>query len=193
MVELINNNVGWIEVICGPMFAGKSEELIRRVKRLEYAKKNVVAFKPKIDNRYSEDEIVSHSKQHVKSFTISSSDEIMKYIKPDTYAVVIDEVQFLDEGIISIIDQLADSGKRVIVAGLDTDFRGEPFSIMPIILAKAEYVMKLTAICVKCGAPATRTQRIIDGVPASYQDPIVVVGASESYEPRCRHCHEVRK
>lgn len=186
-----NMRLGWIEVICGPMFAGKSEELIRRVKRLQYAKKNVVCFKPQIDNRYSESEIVSHSKFKTKSINISSSEDILKHVDKDTYAVVIDEVQFLDSGVIDVVTKLANEGKRVICAGLDNDFRGEPFSIMPMLLAKAEFVSKLTAICVKCGAPATRTQRIVNGIPAFYEDPITLVGAAEAYEPRCRHCHDV--
>lgn len=186
-----NMRLGWIEVICGPMFAGKSEELIRRVKRLQYAKKNVVCFKPQIDNRYSESEIVSHSKFKTKSINISNSKDILKHVDKDTYAVVIDEVQFLDSGVIDVVTKLADEGKRVICAGLDNDFRGEPFSIMPMLLAKAEFVSKLTAICVKCGAPATRTQRIVNGIPAFYEDPITLVGAAEAYEPRCRHCHDV--
>lgn len=184
-------NKGSIEVICGPMFAGKSEEIIRRVRRLEYAKKKVVCFKPKIDDRYSEDEICSHNKTKKKSYVISTSNDIRKYITDDVYAVVIDEVQFLDEGVISLCEELADGGKRVIVGGLDMDFRGEPFSIMPELLSRAEYVTKLTAICVKCGEDATRTQRIVNGIPAFYEDPIVIVGASESYEPRCRKCHDV--
>jgi len=186
-------NSGWIEVITGPMFAGKSEELIRRVKRLEYAKKKTLVFKPKIDNRFSENEVVSHSQSKTKSFNISKSTDILKYVKSDTYAVVVDEVQFMDEDIVDVSELLANRGIRVILAGLDNDFRGEPFPIMAKLLAKAEFISKLTAICVKCGAPATRTQRIVNGIPASYFDPIVVVGASEAYEPRCRHCHEVKK
>ena len=186
-------NSGWIEVITGPMFAGKSEELIRRVKRLEYAKKKTLVFKPKIDNRFSESEVVSHSQLKTKSFNINKSTDILKYVKSDTYAVVVDEVQFMDEDIVDVSELLANRGIRVILAGLDNDFRGEPFPIMAKLLAKAEFITKLTAICVKCGAPATRTQRIVNGIPASYFDPIVVVGASEAYEPRCRHCHEVKK
>lgn len=182
---------GWIEVICGPMFAGKSEEVIRRVKRLEYAKKNALVFKPKIDNRYSDSEIVSHSKLKTKSINIVKARDVLEYVDDKTDAVVIDEVQFLDDEIIQVIDELANRGIRVIVAGLDLDFKGEPFSNMPKILAMAEDITKLTAICVKCGAPATRTQRIVNGKPAKKSDPIVIVGASECYEPRCRHCHEV--
>ena len=187
-----NSKLGWIEVICGPMFAGKSEELIRRIKRIEYAKKKVVVFKPLIDNRYSENEVVSHNKRKTKCYNLSNSSDAYKYITEDTYAVAFDEVQFMDEGILNVCEELANKGIRVICAGLDNDFRGEPFSIMPQLLCKAEYVTKLTAICNVCGSNATRTQRIVNGVPASYDDPIIIVGASEAYEPRCRHCHEVR-
>ncbi len=184
---------GWIEVITGPMFAGKSEELIRRIKRLEYAHKKTLVFKPKIDNRYSENEIVSHSKIKTRSINIETAQDILKYVDRDTEAVVIDEVQFLDHEIVHVAEDLADRGIRVIVAGLDRDFRGEPFQNIPELLALAEDVTKLTAICMRCGAPATRTQRLVNGEPASYDDPIIIVGASESYEPRCRHCHEVKK
>ena len=187
-----NSRLGWIEVICGPMFAGKSEELIRRIKRLEYAKKKIIVFKPLIDNRYSEDEVVSHNKRKTKCYNLASSKDVYKYITDDTYAVAFDEVQFMDEGIIKVCQDLADRGIRVICAGLDNDFKGEPFSIMPQLLCMAEYVTKLTAICNVCGCNATRTQRIVNGIPASYDDPIIIVGASEAYEPRCRHCHEVR-
>ena len=184
---------GWIEVITGPMFAGKSEALIRRIKRLEYAHKKTLVFKPKIDNRYSENEIVSHSKIKTRSINIETAQDILKYVDRDTEAVVIDEVQFLDHEIVHVAEDLADRGIRVIVAGLDRDFRGEPFQNIPELLALAEDVTKLTAICMRCGAPATRTQRLVNGEPASYDDPIIIVGASESYEPRCRHCHEVKK
>lgn len=188
----MSENKGTIEVICGPMFAGKSEELIRRIKRLQYAKKNVIVFKPKIDNRYSEDEICSHAMRKAKSVNIEKASDILKYVKEDTNAIVVDEVQFLDEEIISIANKLADNGVRVILGGLDMDFRGEPFELMGKLLCIAEEVTKLTAICVQCGDPATRTQRIIKGEPASYNDPIILVGATESYEPRCRHCHVVK-
>lgn len=184
---------GWIEIICGPMFAGKSEELIRRVKRLEYAKKKTLVFKPEIDNRYSDGEIVSHSKLKTKSRNIASSSEILDYYRDDVEAVVIDEVQFLDEGIIRVCNRLADLGVRVIVAGLDRDFRGIPFKNVPELMALADDVTKLTAICVHCGAPATMTQRMVDGVPAREDEPLIVVGATEHYEPRCRHCHELLK
>ena len=186
-----NSRLGWVEVICGPMFAGKSEELIRRIKRIEYAKKKIIVFKPLIDNRYSEDEVVSHNKRRTKCYNLKHSSEVEKYITSDLYAVAFDEVQFMDEGILKVIDDLANIGLRVICAGLDNDFRGEPFSIMPQLLCMAEYVTKLTAICTVCGANATRTQRVVNGEPAYYEDPIIIIGASESYEPRCRHCHKV--
>ena len=182
---------GWIEVICGSMFAGKTEELIRRINRIHYAKKTVIVFKPKMDNRYDEKAVVSHSNKRVDSIPISSSSEVLEHIKELPYAVAFDEAQFFDHGLINIIERLANSGVRVIVAGLDMDFRAEPFGIMPEILARAEYVTKLQAICQVCGAPATRTQRIINGHPADYDDPIILVSASEKYEARCRHCHQV--
>lgn len=186
---------GWLEVIAGSMYAGKTEELLRRIRRIEYAKKQIIVFKPTIDNRYSDDEIVSHNKRKVKSVNVSSSKDIIKYLSnvPTPYAIAIDEVQFLDKGIIEVCEMYADKGVRVIVAGLDKDFRGEPFGVMPDLLARAECVTKLTAICQVCGAPATRTQRIIDGRPANYEDPVILVGAKEQYEARCRHCHIVPK
>jgi thymidine kinase len=189
-MEIINRP-GWIEVICGPMFAGKSEELIRRIKRLEYAKRKVMVFKPIIDNRYSADEVVSHSNLKANSVAIRQAKDIMDLVDPTTFAIAVDEVQFLDKEILSIAQKLALRGIRVILAGLDTDFRGEPFPITGALMTIAEDVLKLTAICVVCGAPATKTQRIINGIPASVNEPIIKVGASESYEPRCRHCHQV--
>lgn len=185
------NRPGWIEIVTGPMFAGKSEELIRRIKRLEYAKKKVLVFRPRIDNRYSLDEVVSHSNNRRKSIVIDAAKDIIPYISEDTYAVVIDEIQFLDHELISLSEHLANIGIRVILGGLDSDFRGEPFAVTAEMMARAEFVTKLTAICVRCGSPATKTQRIVNGKPAHYLDPIVVVGAAEAYEPRCRHCHEV--
>lgn len=183
---------GWIEVIAGSMFAGKTEELLRRVKRMEYAKKDVIVFKPKIDDRYSKDEVVSHNNRRIKSINISKASDIYQYLSdPLPYAIAIDEVQFLDNEVIDVCEKYADKGVRVIVAGLDKDFRGEPFGVMPLLLARAEYVTKLEAICQVCGAPATRTQRLINGKPASIDDPIILVGAKEQYEARCRHCHVV--
>ena len=187
----IKQREGWIEVITGPMFAGKTEELIRRVKRLEYAKQNIIVFKPLIDNRFADNEVVSHNNNRTRSINITKARDIMKYVDDYTEVVVIDEIQFLDEDAVEICEYLANHGIRVIVSGLDRDFRGEPFSFMPRLLSLAEEVTKLSAICVKCHTPATRTQRIINGKPAHYNDPIILVGAQDSYEARCRHCHEV--
>lgn len=184
---------GSIEVITGPMFAGKSEELIRRINRLKYAKKKFVVFKPAIDNRYSETEVVSHQKRKTASIPIVKASEILKYVTHDLQAVCIDEVQFFDDDIINICDLLANRGIRVIVAGLDCDFKGDPFIITAKLLAKAEFVTKLTAICSVCGKEATMTQRLVNGEPAKASDPVVMVGASESYEPRCRKCHRVNR
>lgn len=182
---------GWIEVISGCMFAGKTEELIRRINVLSYAKKNIIVFKPKIDNRYSDSEIVSHSGAKVPCLVVDKAQDILKKIEADTEVVAIDEVQFFDKDIVEVCEYLADKGIRVMVAGLDKDFRGESFGVMPELLTRAEFVTKLTAVCAKCGAPATRTQRLVNGKPAGFEDPIVMVGADESYEPRCRHCHQV--
>ena len=182
---------GWIEVISGCMFAGKTEELIRRINVLSYAKKNIIVFKPKIDNRYSDSEIVSHSGAKVPCLVVEKAQDILKKIEADTKVVAIDEVQFFDKDIVEVCEYLADKGIRVMVAGLDKDFRGESFGVMPELLTRAEFVTKLTAVCAKCGAPATRTQRLVNGKPAGFEDPIVMVGADESYEPRCRHCHQV--
>lgn len=183
---------GWLEVISGNMYAGKTEELLRRVRRIEYAKKSIIVFKPKIDNRYSVDEVVSHNNLRTKSIPIKDAKEMLEHLPEELpYAIAIDEIQFFGNDMINAIENLADKGVRIIVAGLDRDFRGEPFGIMPELLSKAEYVTKLFAICQVCGAPATRTQRLIDGRPASYNDPIIMVGAKEQYEARCRHCHVV--
>lgn len=182
---------GWLEVICGCMFAGKTEELIRRINRIKYAKKEVIVFKPVIDDRYDKTQVVSHSNHRVDSIPIVSSKEVLTHIEKLPYAVAFDEAQFFDKGLIDVIERLANSGVRVIVAGLDQDFRGEPFGIMPELMARAEYVTKLQGICMVCGAPATRTQRLINGRPASYDDPTILVSASEKYESRCRHCHQV--
>ena len=183
---------GWLEVISGCMFAGKTEELIRRINVLSYANKNIIVFKPRIDDRYSDTEIVSHSGAKVPCLVVDKAQDILKKVKVDTEVVAIDEVQFFDKDIVAVCEYLADKGIRVMVAGLDKDFRGEAFGVMPELLTRAEFVTKLTAVCAKCGAPATRTQRLVDGKPASFDDPIVLVGAVEHYEPRCRHCHEVK-
>lgn len=182
---------GWLEVVCGSMFSGKSEELIRRVRRAYYGRQKVQVFKPEMDNRYSEKEVVSHNGTKVYALPIKKSSMILDLLETDTQVVAIDEVQFFDTGIVDVVQELADEGIRVIVAGLDQDFRGEPFGTVPTLMAIAETVTKLQAICLSCGSPASRTQRLINGKPASYDDPIILVGASEAYEPRCRHCHEV--
>ncbi|MEN2982509.1 MAG: thymidine kinase [Thermus sp.] len=182
---------GWIEVIAGPMFSGKSEELIRRVKRALIARQRVVVFKPRLDNRYGEGHVVSHDGERVEAIPIAQAEEMEAYLKPLPQVVAVDEVQFLDRALLPLVERLAQEGVRVILAGLDLDFRGEPFGLMPELLARAEFVEKLTAICPRCGAPATRTQRLVDGKPARYTDPIILVGAQEHYEPRCRACHQV--
>ena len=182
---------GWVETISGCMFAGKTEELIRRIKVLEFAKKEIMVFKPVIDNRYSETKVVSHAGSSVESYVVKQAIEILGMVKPTTQVVAIDEAQFFDDDICDVANELASRGIRVMCAGLDTNFKGEPFGPMPKLITEAEFVTKLAAVCNKCGAPATRTQRIINGAPASYNDPIILVGASESYEARCRHCHEV--
>ena len=184
---------GWIEVVCGSMFAGKTEELIRRIKRMDYAKKEVLVFRPRIDNRYSDTELVSHSNYRHVAITIDSAKDISAFVKDTTYAIAVDEAQFFDSSLVEVAEEFANKGLRVILAGLDKDFRGEVFGIMGELLVRAEFVDKLSAICNVCGNPATRTQRLIEGQPAHYNDPIVLVGASEAYEPRCRHCHEVRR
>lgn len=182
---------GWIEVIVGPMFSGKSEELIRRVKRALIARQSVAVFKPRLDNRYHESHVVSHDGERVEAVPVGSAAEMEAHLLSPPQVVAVDEAQFLDRGLVEVAEGLARKGVRVILAGLDMDFRGEPFGIMPELLARAEFVEKLTAICVRCGAPATRTQRLVDGRPARYSDPIILVGAKERYEPRCRACHQV--
>ncbi|MDF2545632.1 MAG: thymidine kinase [Anaerosolibacter sp.] len=185
------NHHGSIEVVVGPMYSGKSEELIRRMKRAQIAKQKVVVFKPAIDDRYCIENIVSHNGSKLKAVRIVHAKDILEYIEKDTQVVGIDEVQFFDDEIVQICKHLADQGVRVIAAGLDMDFRGEPFGPTPDLLAIAEFADKLSAICMTCGEPAHRTQRLINGKPANYSDPIILVGATESYEARCRLHHEV--
>ncbi len=182
---------GWIEVICGSMFSGKSEELIRRVRRAEIAKQKVQVFKPSLDDRYSTQGVASHSGFYWEAVPVKDVAEIVARLESDTDVVAVDEAQFFDWTIADLCSNLADRGVRVIVAGLDLDFRGEPFGPMPLLMAQAEIVDKLQAICVRCGAPASRTQRLVNGLPASYDDDIIRVGASEVYEARCRRCHQV--
>jgi thymidine kinase len=182
---------GWVEVIAGVMFAGKSEELIRRVRRAIIAKKHVQVFKSHLDDRYGVYKVTTHDGVSVEAEPADSSTEIVRELRPDVEVVAIDEAQFLDPAIVEVCTALAGRGLRVIVAGTDTDFRGEPFGPMPQLLAIAEVVDKLHAICVRCGNPASRNQRLIDNAPARYDSPTIMVGGSESYEARCRHCHQV--
>ncbi len=184
---------GWIEVICGSMFSGKTEELIRRVRRAQIARQKVQVFKPRLDDRYQAEKVASHNGVHLDAVVVGAAKEILQLVDSDTAVVAIDEGQFFDWTVADVCDFLADNGRRVIIAGLDTDFRGEPFGPMPLLMAQAERVDKLQAICVVCGAPASRTQRLINGQPASYDDPVIMVGADEVYEARCRHCHQVPK
>lgn len=184
---------GRIEVICGSMFSGKSEELIRRLRRAEIARQKVQVFKPHLDNRYGEATVNSHDGRVADAIPIERTQEILTHLAGDTTVVGIDEGQFLDHSLADICRQMTGRGIRVIVAGLDLDFRGEPFGPMPELLAQAEQVDKLHAICVMCGDEASRTQRLIDGRPASYHDPIILIGATEAYEARCRRCHDVPK
>ncbi len=182
---------GSIEIICGSMFSGKTEEMIRRLRRAVIAKQKIQVFKPVIDDRYKVDKVTSHAGLDFEAIPINNSSEIQNLLEPDTTVVAIDEAQFFDDGIIQVIDQMSDNGIRVVVTGLDMDFRGEPFGCIPILLSKADKVDKLQAICMVCGEPACRTQRLVDGKPARYDDPIVIVGAAEMYEARCREHHEV--
>ena len=182
---------GWIEVVCGSMFSGKTEELIRRVRRAQIAKQQVQVFKPAIDERYGVEKITSHNGLYVEAVPVRDAHAILDRIELGTTVVAIDEVQFFDGQIVGVCSALAERGLRVIAAGLDTNFRGEPFGPVPLMMAEAEQVTKLQAICVVCGRPASRTQRLIDGQPASFDDQEILVGASEVYEARCRHCHRV--
>ncbi|HMA38988.1 MAG TPA: thymidine kinase [Gemmatimonadales bacterium] len=183
---------GWIEVIAGVMFAGKSEELIRRVRRAAIARKQVQVFKSHLDARYAGlYSVTTHDGITVEAEPVDSSEQIVRAVRPDTEVVAVDEAQFLDEGIVDVSGALADRGVRVILAGTDVDFRGLPFGPMPRLMCAAEVIDKLHAICVVCGGPATRNQRLVDGLPAPWNSPTIMVGGRESYEARCRHCHKV--
>lgn len=182
---------GWIETITGSMFSGKSEELIRRLRRGINAKQKVIVFKPAIDDRYHKEKVVSHDGNEIEAINISTSREVLNQDLDNVDVIGIDEVQFFDGEIVNIVEQLAKNGHRVVVAGLDMDFRGEPFEPMPKLLAVSEQVTKLQAVCAVCGSPSSRTQRLINGEPAKIDDPIILVGANESYEPRCRAHHIV--
>lgn len=183
-MDFLAGNMGWIEVICGPMFSGKSEELIRRLRRAMIARKRVQVFKPQIDDRYSADEIVSHNDQRLGSTVVSSGDEILSKLDWRTQVVGVDEANFMGPVLIDIANQLADSGKRVIIAGLDTDYMGRPFAPIPDLLAMAESITKTLAICMRCGNPAKQTQRLVESAD------LIVVGAAGMYEARCRACFE---
>ena len=183
---------GWIEVIAGVMFSGKSEELIRRVRRAIIARKRVQVFKSHLDARYAGIyAISSHDGRTVEAVPVDSASQIAQSLDPMAHVIAIDEAQFLDESIVELATTLAARGRRVILAGTDTDFRGEPFGPMPQLMAVAEVVDKLHAICVLCGAPASRNQRLVEGKPARYDSPVIQIGGRESYEARCRACHQV--
>ena len=182
---------GRVEVICGSMFSGKTEELIRRLRRARIARQRVQVFKPVLDNRYAEEKVTSHAGANFDALPIQGAADMLNHLDTDTTVVAIDEAQFFDDEIVNITQQLADRGIRVIAAGLDMDFRGQPFGPIPTLMAQAEEVSKLHAICVICGEEASRTQRLVDGLPARYNVPVVIVGASELYEARCREHHEV--
>ena len=182
---------GSIEVICGSMFSGKTDELIRRLIRAKIAKQKVQVFKPAIDVRYAVEKVTSHAGADFDAIPVQKAAEILTKLDDDTTVVGIDEAQFLDADVVKVAQELAELGRRVLVAGLDMDFRGEPFGPMPLLMSKAERVDKLHAICMVCGDEASRTQRLVNGKPARYDDPVVIVGAAEMYEARCRIHHEV--
>ncbi|MBI2592572.1 MAG: thymidine kinase [Candidatus Colwellbacteria bacterium] len=182
---------GTIELIVGGMYSGKSEELIRRVERVLIAKRAVQVFKPSIVP--GEGEVVAHNGRSAAAIAVTSPEELIQLLKPETATVAIDEIQFFDYRIVNAVRAIAKQGRRVICAGLDLDFRGEPFGSVPELLAVAQEVMKLTAICVVCGEPATMSQRLVDGNPAKWDDPTVVIGAEEKYEARCPECHEIER
>ena len=182
---------GRLEVITGPMFCGKTDELLRRLRRAIIAKQKIQVFKPGFDIRYSNEKVTSHAGNEYDASPIENTSEILALLNNDVTLVAIDEAQFFEQEIISVVQDLVDQGMRVIVGGLDMDFRGEPFGQIPLLLAQAEVVDKLQAICMVCGEEATRTQRLVDGEPAHYDDPIIIVGASEMYEARCRIHHQV--
>jgi thymidine kinase len=182
---------GSVEVICGSMFCGKTDELIRRLRRATIARQQVQVFKPVIDLRYGVEKVTSHAGSDFAATPVQNASQIFELIDPKTTVVGIDEAQFFDAKIEEVVEELAEKGIRVIVAGLDLNFKAEPFGSMPIIMAKAEQVTKLQAICMVCGEPASRSQRLVNGKPAKYNDPIIIVGASEMYEARCREHHEI--
>ncbi len=182
---------GSIEVVCGSMFSGKTDELIRRLRRAVIARQKVQVFKPAIDVRYAVEKVTSHAGADFDAIPVEKAVNIFEKLDSDTTVVGVDEAQFFDDGILEVTTKMADRGIRVLVAGLDQDFRGEPFGPMPMLMSKAEHVDKLQAICMVCGEPASRTQRLVNGSPARFNDPVVIVGASEMYEARCRRHHDV--
>ncbi len=183
-MEFMSAGAGWIEVVCGPMFSGKSEELIRRLRRARIARRRVQVFKPEIDKRYSEEEIVSHADSRMKSEVVSCASDILLKLDWRTQVVGVDEANFLGEGLVDVAQQLADSGKQVLIAGLDTDYMGRPFTPIPDLLCLAESITKTLAVCMRCGNPAKHTQRLVDS------GDLIVVGAMGMYEARCRRCFE---
>lgn len=187
----MKHRTGHVEVICGSMFSGKTEELIRRIRRAEIARQTVQIFKHQIDDRYHETHVKSHNGTGLEAEPVCEPEDILDKLQENTTVVAIDEGQFFPHSIVDIVNKLADQGIRVIVSGLDTDFRGEPFGPMPHLLCIADEVQKLHAICMICGEEASKTQRLVNGEPADYDDPIIMVGASEAYEARCRDHHEV--
>ena len=189
MIRIPPSHGGWLEVICGPMFSGKSEEMIRRLRRAEIAGQRVVIFKPRIDDRFDTADVVSHAGLRMRAVPVAGVAELEARAAGHD-VVGIDEVQFFDASVVAAALALADAGARVVAAGLDQDFRRLPFGPIPDLLAHAEFVDKLQAVCHRCGGPATTTQRLVDGRPAPYAGETVVVGAAEQYEARCRDCHE---
>ena len=182
---------GSVEVICGSMFSGKTDELIRRLRRATIARQHVQVFKPAIDMRYAVEKVTSHAGTDFAAIPVAKAAEIRERLDKEATVVAIDEAQFFDDEVIQVVEELAAKKIRVLVAGLDMDFRGEPFGPMPELMSRAEHVDKLQAICIICGEPASRTQRLVNGKPARYDDPVVIVGAAELYEARCRKHHEV--
>ena len=188
MIRTVPGSGGWLEVICGPMFSGKSEELIRRLRRAEIAGQRVLIVKPRIDDRYDVAHVVSHAGAKMRAVSVEGSRDALR--RADGYdAIGVDEAQFFDERIVETVERLVEGGKRVVVAGLDRDFRGEPFGAMPLLLCRAEFVDKLQAVCHRCGGPATRTQRLVDGKPAPFDGATIQIGALDSYEARCGGCY----
>lgn len=193
MEKLHNDKKGTLEVICGSMFSGKSEELIRRIKRLEYAKRNILVFKHSLDDRSTIEYVVSHCGNKIKAIPVENPKTIFELTSTDIDVVGIDEVQFFSQEIVNVVCELVNKGKRVLCAGLDLDFRGKPFGPIPLLLAVADHVTKLKAICLDCGKEGHYTQRLVNGHPANFDDATILIGAEESYSARCRDCHVIDK